>query len=149
MNESAQKGFTLVELLVVLGVIGILTGIAIPTYHGYQKSMSRSKINLHFKDAVHFTKNTFAKNDTDLALGRRASRPANAAEWLALYLAGGGKAPGGGPAYVAGNTGEATGAIGVDSNEDGSVVVLYRPAYDDMTLITATVDAVSVLMSDS
>jgi general secretion pathway protein G len=38
-----KKGFTLIEIMLVLTIVGILSGIAVPTYSGYREKVDSAK----------------------------------------------------------------------------------------------------------
>jgi prepilin-type N-terminal cleavage/methylation domain-containing protein len=44
MDTSGSKGFTLIELVIVVAIIGIIAAIAIPQYHSYREKSERSVI---------------------------------------------------------------------------------------------------------
>jgi prepilin-type N-terminal cleavage/methylation domain-containing protein len=67
MNNKQQTGFTIVELLIVIVVIGILAAITIVAYNSVQDRAQRAKItsDIHnIENAIHL-----ARNQTGTVLG--------------------------------------------------------------------------------
>ena len=55
-NMYKNKGFTLIELMIVLAIIGVLAAIAIPAYQHYVRSSSEKSCLMELKTMliIHF-----------------------------------------------------------------------------------------------
>ena len=132
-SRRRDRGFTLVELMIVVGVIGVIASLAIPNYLRFTAKSSRSemletlgKMRLHFKQVYDntgsfVTPSTAAANTTSAinppAVGIPVGQPASWDPHLATWSEFGFPPEGGvkmrywytmGPADVRGNVGDVT-----------------------------------------
>ncbi len=143
-----NRGFSLIELMIVVAIIAVLAALAIPIYQRYLKEAQIAKVISHYDDGIRAVRADFAKRVAQLSRGDNNLVPANSNYIIYTLLNpdGHAEAPLGGPAYIVGAADPATGAIGVSvsgGNRPGTeIVTLSRPNFlEDVTAETVAIYA--------
>jgi len=145
MIRKNSSGFTLIELMIVVAIIGVLAAVALPAYRDYIQTANITKIQALYEEAKRLADITHVKGFVQLSLQQTATVPSTSSEWIQAFNSTGVLAPGGGPAFVSGAAVDAVGALGisVSGTFPSSSVLISRPAYGELTAETTDMIAAS------
>jgi prepilin-type N-terminal cleavage/methylation domain-containing protein len=146
---SLSAGFSLIELMVVIAIMGTLSATAMPAYQSYISAAEIAKVDSAYSNAVTIVRQEYSKDITMVSLGLVSTLPLDNAAWIKVF-SGTTKssAPDGGPAYRPGhqpnNESLPTGAVYV--NVHSAYLCITRSQFHELIALKTRVwpDATTV-----
>lgn len=138
-----QQGFSLIELMVALAIIGVVAAIGLPAYRSYVQTANMTQVNSAYQNAIQTVRSAYSKDSARIILGLESELPTSGSEWVAYLDDGLTTAPGGGPIYISLQSGKKgkgssdpdygdpddTGAVTIKYDTKKQRVEITRPEY--------------------
>jgi type IV pilus assembly protein PilA len=145
MSPATSRGFTLIELMIVVAIIAIVAAIALPAYEQYLREARMGKVIAHYDRAIRIVHAEIAKNAAIQARGEISPLPTNNAGWITIINPENRATTpiGGRPAY--GETADSeTGRIGIAYDAGNHEITVTRPSHLGLGVETFTKQTIDV-----
>jgi len=137
MMKRTQQGFTLIELMIVVAIIGILAAIAVPAYNDYMGRAKISEAIVRLDEAKTAVADYFAYNQTFGTAGDVGLNTAASGEFVASAACtgnGSADATGTGGSNCDGITVTLSSSSKLPSDAQGKTIVLYASSTANGTI---------------
>ena len=147
-TPSKEMGFTLIELMITFGILGIVSSIALSSYNSYVETSKAMAVTTNYETAISTVQKNYMAAVQVRSIGGSISRyvPPDSDGWAEILNSTHAVGPNGETAFAAGTGSSESGTVGVEVDGDfalnsGSVTV-YRPAF-------ANVPATQIVISQA